>query len=167
MTDLEGEIIALARTVGAKLEQHGLMCATAESCTGGLIGHIFTENPGSSVYFAGAAVTYSYAAKERVLGVDHATLMREGAVSATVARQMAEGALRLFGADIAVSVTGIAGPGGGLPDKPSGTVYLHCCARNGYAHGAHHVWGADRSSNKLLSARAALAMVLAYLEEKE
>jgi len=159
------EVIALAQHVGSKLAAHGLMCATAESCTGGLIGHLLTENPGSSVYFAGAAVTYSYAAKERVLGVDPATLLREGAVSAAVAQQMAEGALRLFAADVAVSVTGIAGPGGGLPGKPTGTVYLHCCARDGYARDAHHIWEADRSGNKLLSAQAALAMVLEYLEK--
>jgi PncC family amidohydrolase len=165
MTTLEHELVALARVVGEKLAQRKMMCATAESCTGGLIGHLITENPGSSTYFAGAAVTYSYAAKERVLGVDHATLVREGAVSAAVAQQMAEGALRLFDADVAVSVTGIAGPGGGLPDKPTGTVYLHCCARGGYTRGAHHIWDADRSSNKLLSAQAALAMVLEYLEE--
>lgn len=167
MTGLEREIIALARTVGEKLAQRNLMCATAESCTGGLIGHLITENAGSSVYFAGAAVTYSYAAKERVLRVDPATLLREGAVSAAVAQQMAAGALRLYAADVAVSVTGIAGPGGGLPNKPTGTVYLHCCARDGYACSAHHVWDADRSGNKLLSAQAALGMVLAYLEATE
>jgi len=167
MTGLEREVVALARTVGEKLAQRNLMCATAESCTGGLIGHLITENAGSSVYFAGAAVTYSYAAKERVLGVDPATLLREGAVSAAVAQQMATGALRLYAADVAVSVTGIAGPGGGLPGKPTGTVYLHCCARDGYARGAHHVWDADRSGNKLLSAQAALGMVLAYLEGRE
>jgi nicotinamide-nucleotide amidase len=161
--NIEDEIVALARTVGEKLARRAMMCATAESCTGGLIGHLITENPGSSVYFAGAAVTYSYTAKERVLGVDPGTLLREGAVSAAVAQQMAEGALRLFDADVAVSVTGIAGPGGGLPGKPTGTVYLHCCARDGYARGAHHIWDADRSGNKLLSARAALAMILEYL----
>ncbi len=165
--NIEDEIVALARTVGEKLARRTMMCATAESCTGGLIGHLITENPGSSVYFAGAAVTYSYAAKERLLGVDPATLAREGAVSAAVAQQMAEGALRLFAADVAVSVTGIAGPGGGLPNKPTGTVYLHCYARDGYARGAHHIWDADRSGNKLLSARAALVMMLEYLEEKE
>jgi PncC family amidohydrolase len=158
-------MIALARTVGEQLAHRNLMCATAESCTGGLIGHLITENPGSSLYFAGAAVTYSYAAKERLLGVDPATLEREGAVSAAVAQQMAEGALRLFAADVAVSVTGIAGPGGGLPNKPTGTVYLHCCARDGYARGAHAIWESDRSGNKLLSAQAALAMVVEYLEE--
>lgn len=165
MKTLEHKVVALARAVGEKLAQRKMMFATAESCTGGLIGHLITENPGSSTYFAGAAVTYSYAAKERVLGVEHATLVREGAVSAAVAEQMALGALRLFDADLAVSVTGIAGPGGGLPNKPTGAVYLHCCARDGYTRSAHHIWEADRSGNKILSAQAALAMVLEYLEE--
>ena len=158
------ELVKLARNVGEKLARRKLMCATAESCTGGLIGHIITENAGSSAYFAGAAVVYSYAAKERLLGVDHEQLVREGAVSAAVAQQMAQGAVTLFGADVAVSVTGIAGPGGGLPGKPTGTVYLHLSAADGYERGAHHVWEADRSGNKLLSAQVALRMLLDYLD---
>lgn len=158
------EVIELARHAGEKLVQRQQMCATAESCTGGLIGHLITENAGSSAYFAGAAVVYSYAAKERLLGVDHDLLVREGAVSAAVAQQMALGARRLFAADVAVSVTGIAGPGGALPDKPTGTVYLHLSAANGYARSAHHIWAADRSGNKLLSAAVALRMLLEYLD---
>ena len=98
------ELVELARNVGEKLARRNLLCATAESCTGGLIGHIITENAGSSAYFAGAAVVYSYAAKERLLGVDHARLASEGAVSAAVAQQMAQGAVKLFDADVAVSV---------------------------------------------------------------
>ncbi len=158
------ELVELARNVGEKLARRNLLCATAESCTGGLIGHIITENAGSSAYFAGAAVVYSYAAKERLLGVDHARLASEGAVSAAVAQQMAQGAVKLFDADVAVSVTGIAGPGGGLPGKPTGTVYLHLSAADGYARDAHHVWEADRSGNKLLSAQVALRMLLDYLD---
>lgn len=161
------EVVALARRVGEELAQRKLMCATAESCTGGLIGHLITENAGSSVYFAGAAVVYSYEAKERLLGVDHETLLREGAVSAPVAEQMAAGARRLFDVDVAVSVTGIAGPGGGLPGKPTGTVFLHVSAADGYEQGARHVWDADRSGNKLLSAHAALQMMLEYLEARQ
>jgi PncC family amidohydrolase len=107
---------------------------------------------------------YSYTAKERLLAVDHETLLREGAVSAAVAQQMAQGALRLFNVDVAVSVTGIAGPGGGLPHKPIGTTYLHLSAADGYEQGAHYVWPGNRSQNKLLSAQAALAMLLNYLE---
>ena len=161
------EVVALARTIGERLAQRKLMCATAESCTGGLIGHLITENAGSSLYFAGAAVVYSYTAKERLLGVEHDTLLREGAVSAPVAQQMAQGALRLFGVDAAVSVTGIAGPGGALPGKPTGTTFLHLSAADGYERGAHFVWNDDRSQNKLLSAHAALQMLLEYLDRVE
>lgn len=157
------EAIDLAQQLGVALAARNLTCASAESCTGGLIGHLITEIPGSSAYFAGGAVVYSYAAKERVLGVDHATLVSLGAVSAEVAAQMAQGARRLYGVDVAVSVTGIAGPGGGLPGKPTGTVFLHVSGAGDYEHGAHHVWPGDRSTNKLLSAVAALRMVLEYV----
>ena len=158
------DAVALAARVGQKLRRRGLMVATAESCTGGLIGHLITEVPGSSDYFAGGAVVYSYAAKEAVLGVDHDTLLAEGAVSAPIAQQMAQGTLRLYAAGVAVAVTGIAGPGGGLPGKPSGTVYLHLSAADGYEQGERHVWESDRSGNKLLSAVRALEMIEEYLD---
>ena len=120
MTITENDMRDLAAAVGQLLLARQMTCAAAESCTGGLVGHWITEIPGSSAYFAGAAVVYSYEAKERILAVDHDTLLREGAVSAPVARQMAQGARRLFAVDVAVAVTGIAGPGGGLPASPRG-----------------------------------------------
>ena len=98
------EMVSLASQVGAALRQQGLTCASAESCTGGLIGHIFTENSGSSDYFMGGAITYSNAAKEDVLGVRHQTLMAVGAVSAEVAQEMAQGARALYNVDVAVAV---------------------------------------------------------------
>lgn len=156
-------VVALAAAVGEQLAAAGFTCATAESCTGGLIGHLITENPGSSGYFAGGAIVYSYAAKEAVLGVRRTTLDAVGAVSPEVAREMADGALRLYGADVAVAVTGIAGPGGGSPDKPVGTVQIHVSAADGYEHGQRFIWSADRSGNKLLSALVALEMVADYL----
>lgn len=159
------EAVELAQSIGARLRSRSLMCATAESCTGGLIGHLITEVPGSSAYFAGGAIIYSYAAKEAVAAVDHETLLREGAVSATVAQQMAQGVLQLYKAGVAVAVTGIAGPGGGLPGKPTGTVYLHVSAADGYEHGERHVWESDRSGNKLLSAVRALQMIGEYLDQ--
>jgi len=159
----EADVVALAKTVGERLRSRQFMCATAESCTGGLIGHLITETPGCSDYFAGGAIVYSYAAKERVLGVSHETLMTEGAVSYAVAQQMAGGALRLYAANLAVAVTGIAGPGGGLPGKPTGTVHIHLSAADGTERGERFVWEADRSGNKLLSAQAALQMMLDYL----
>ncbi len=161
-----GDLVILAGEIGAKLRAANLICATAESCTGGLIGHLITENAGSSDYFDGGAIVYSYDAKERVLGVDHETLMTVGAVSKEVARQMAQGALQLYGADIAVSVTGVAGPGGGTPEKPTGTVYIHLSAVDGIERGERYVWPSDRTGNKLLSAKAALQMIADYLHSK-
>ncbi len=142
------------------LRRAGQTLATAESCTGGLIGHLLTEVPGSSDGFVGGAIVYSNAAKQAVLGVDGDTLATLGAVSAPVAAQMAQGARRLYGADVAVSVTGIAGPGGGTMDKPSGTTFLHVSHGNGFEKGLHIVWTRDRSANKRLSAEAALRLVL-------
>ena len=163
----EASLVELARRLGQQLVAANLMCVTAESCTGGLVGHLITEAPGSSAYFAGGAIVYSYPAKERVVGVDHATLTQEGAVSYAVARQMAEGVLRLYEADVAVAITGVAGPGGGTPEKPVGTVHIHVAAADGYAHAERFVWQADRHGNKLLSAQAALNMMLQYLAQRQ
>lgn len=160
------EVVALADCVGTLLRTQNLTCATAESCTGGLIGHLFTENSGSSDYFAGGAIVYSYEAKERLLGVSHETLMAVGAVSSEVAQQMAQGARQRYGVDVAVAVTGVAGPGGGTPDKPVGTVHIHLSTADGYEQCERTVWHADRSGNKLLSARAALQMIADYLAQR-
>ncbi|HXF62338.1 MAG TPA: nicotinamide-nucleotide amidohydrolase family protein, partial [Caldilineaceae bacterium] len=131
----EEELTALARRVGERLQAAGLMCATAESCTGGLVGHLLTEIAGSSAYFAGGAITYSNEAKQQVLGVDPRTLASEGAVSAATAAQMAQGVRRLYGVAVAVSITGIAGPGGGTPLKPVGTTYLHVSGAGSHKDG--------------------------------
>ncbi|MDW8099145.1 MAG: CinA family protein [Anaerolineae bacterium] len=154
---------ALAERVGERLRAQGKRLAFAESCTGGLVGHLITNVPGSSDYFCGSAVTYSYEAKERVLGVQHETLIRYGAVSAETAREMAQNARRLFGVDVAVSITGIAGPGGGTLDKPVGLVHIHLSAPDA-DWGERYVWPYDREGNKLASAKAALQLLLRYLE---
>ena len=107
----EKALTGLAKETGYALKQAGLVAAVAESCTGGLVGHLITEIPGSSDWFLGSAGVYSYAAKERLLGVDGGVLLRDGAVNATVARQMAFGALRAYDADVAVSITGRGGAG--------------------------------------------------------
>ncbi len=164
----EADLIPLAREVGEALASAGLLAATAESCTGGLVGHLITEIPGSSAWFVGCAGVYSYAAKERLLGVDHDTLVTRGAVSAEVAQQMAQGALSLYGADVAVAVTGIAGPGGGTAEKPTGLVHLHLSAANGSERAERVVWASDRRGNKLLSAQLALQMLLEFgVEERQ
>lgn len=155
----------LARYVGGQLHSRGLTLALAESCTGGLIGTLITDVPGSSNYFLGSAVCYAYSAKEQILGVRHETLVAHGAVSAETAAEMAQGARRIFGADLALSVTGIAGPGGGLPNKPVGLVHIHLSAP-GAEVGERFVWHADRVGNKRLSAEAALRLLAQYLDGK-
>ncbi len=115
---------SLAVAVGRLLLERGLMLGTAESCTGGLIAATLTETPGSSRWFKGGVVAYANEVKEHLLGVDPKLLTRFGAVSGETARAMAEGARRHLGCDIAVAATGIAGPDGGSPDKPVGTVHL-------------------------------------------
>ncbi len=149
--------------VGKLLAARNLTLAVAESCTGGLVGHRLTEVPGSSAYFLGGVVAYAYEAKERLLGVRHATLYDHGAVSAETALEMARGARRVLGADVGLSVTGIAGPGGGLPDKPVGLTYIALSARDG-ERSERHVWDGDRSGNKARSAEAALLLLCKYLE---
>lgn len=157
------ELTTLSQEVGTRFLTAKTTCATAESCTGGLVGHLLTEISGSSAYFMGGAIVYSNEIKAHVLGVDQQTLDTDGAVSYATAKQMAAGALRLYGVDVAVSITGIAGPGGGSPTKPVGLVYVHVAARDGYQRGERYVWPTDRSGNKLLSAQAALQMMLDYL----
>lgn len=150
--------------VGQLLAERKMKLATAESCTGGLVGHRLTNVPGSSAYYEGGIVAYSYEAKERLLGVHHDTLYEHGAVSAETALEMARGARKALGTDIGIAVTGIAGPGGGLPGKPVGLVYIALSARAG-ERVEHFVWQSDREGNKLQSAEAMLAMLKEFLEQ--
>ncbi len=115
-------ILALAAELGVRLSEHKLLCATAESCTGGLVGGTITEIAGSSGWFDRGFVTYSNEAKMEALGVAEATLAQFGAVSEPTARAMAEGALARSRAGLAVAITGVAGPGGATPGKPVGMV---------------------------------------------
>jgi PncC family amidohydrolase len=137
----------------------GLTVSTAESCTGGLVGHVITSIDGSSGYYVGGAVTYSDVLKAHVLGVPTDTLSRHGAVSAQTAVAMAEGARRAFGTDLATSITGIAGPGGGSVAKPVGLVYVAVTSEAGTEVRRYH-WTSDRDGNKRLSAAAALQLLL-------
>jgi PncC family amidohydrolase len=151
--------------VGELLRSQGLTLAVAESCTGGLLGHRLTNVPGSSDYFVGGMVAYSYDVKERVLGVLHNTLYDHGAVSEKTALEMAQSARRLFATDLALSVTGIAGPGGAMADKPVGLVYIALSTQDQQV--CHKfVWESDREGNKACSAQAALEMLLTYLRER-
>ena len=117
-----------AKTVLDALEQHGLTLATAESCTGGWLGKLLTDVPGSSKCYKGGVISYTNEVKHSVLGVPQELLDTVGAVSEPVARAMAEGACRVIGADIGVSVTGLAGPDGDGSGRPVGLVYIAICS---------------------------------------
>lgn len=149
--------------IGDLLRARGLVLATAESCTGGLVADRITDIPGSSDYFAGGVVAYANAIKTHFLGVAPGTLERYGAVSRETVLEMARGARRLFNADIAVSVSGIAGPGGGLPDKPVGTTWVGLVTGDG-DWARLFCWDGDRRQNKRYSAEAVLQLLLDYLQ---
>jgi len=154
------------RVIAPLLRARGLTLATAESCTGGLIGHLITNVPGSSDYYLGGVVSYANQAKIGLLGVRPETIERYGAVSEQTACEMAQGVRGLLGADLGLSVTGIAGPGGGTPEKPVGLTWIGISTPAG-VRAQRFVWQRDRVGNKEESARAALLILLAYLEEKE
>lgn len=133
--------------------------ATAESCTGGLLGACLTEHPGASAVVACGWITYANEAKIALLGVAPATLAAEGAVSETTAREMAEGAQTRAGCDLAIAVTGIAGPGGGTATKPVGLVHIAVATHSGISH-ERHVFAGDRTAVRLASVAAALRLAL-------
>lgn len=149
--------------IGMILSERKQSLVTAESCTGGLIASRITDVAGSSAYFFGGIVAYSYEVKAALLGVSWDTLNNKGAVSRETVIEMARGARNILKADIAVSVSGIAGPGGGTPDKPVGTVWVGLATPSG-EEARHFVWDGDRVRNKYLSSEAALQFVLDYLE---
>lgn len=156
----------LEARIGALLKARRLKLAVAESCTGGLAADRITDIPGSSEYFVGGVVAYAYEAKVAILGVSWDTLKAHGAVSPETVLEMARGARRIFAADIAISISGIAGPGGGLPGKPVGTTCIALATPDGEWSHARHFEG-NRRENKTSSAEAALQILLEYLEGYE
>ena len=159
------QLVEQAARVHAALGARGLTLATAESCTGGLVGHVLTEVPGSSTGYIGGVVSYANAAKEELVGVSEHTLERFGAVSAETATAMAQGIRARLHADVAVAVTGIAGPDGGSPEKPVGLTYVAVAGPvPGTVSARRFVWDADRTGNKHSSALAVLSAVLDALE---
>lgn len=155
----------LEEIIAAILTKKKLTIAVAESCTGGFIANRLTDISGSSVYFERGLVTYSNAAKISMLGVPAEIIEKHGAVSEETARLMAEGVRKLAGTDLGLSSTGIAGPTGGSPEKPVGTVYIALADANGTTC-LHHAFRWDRKRNKQVSAEAALMMLKKYLQEK-
>ncbi|AKU96811.1 Molybdopterin binding motif protein [Labilithrix luteola] len=147
-----------AGVVGRALRTRGLTLAIAESCTGGLVGHMLTKEPGASDYLLLDAVTYANSAKQTVLGVDEEVLRGHGAVSPEVACRMAEGARRVAGSDVALSITGVAGPTGGTDAKPVGLVYLAVATAKGTVVKERRFPG-ERFNIQTLAAYVGLAMV--------
>jgi PncC family amidohydrolase len=149
--------------IGALLRLGGKKLATAESCTGGLIAHRLTNVAGSSDYFIGGVIAYAYEAKVKLLDVSWDTLKSCGAVSRETVLEMSDGAALRLGTDIAISVSGIAGPAGGLPHKPVGTVWVGLTAPDG-KWARLFLFHGDRQENKASAAQAALQMLLKYLQ---
>lgn len=161
----EASDASVGEFVGSLLKKRGLTFATAESCTGGYIAHQITAVAGSSAYFKGGVVAYANEVKEHVLGVMAESLAIHGAVSEEVVRQMVEGVARITGAEVAVATTGVAGPDGGTPEKPVGTVWI--AAKVGERIRAEHFrFGALREQNIQRSANAALFMAAEMIQEE-
>ncbi|NJL93111.1 MAG: nicotinamide-nucleotide amidohydrolase family protein [Anaerolineae bacterium] len=159
-------VITLEAQVGALLQAQAASLAVAESCTGGLLGSRLTDVSGSSSYFWGGVIAYANAAKQQFLNVPEALLLAHGAVSAPVAEAMARGVQNAFGTEYALSVTGIAGPGGGTPEKPVGLTFIGLARPGHSVEVTRHVWPHDRAANKAASVEAALRMLLAALQAR-
>lgn len=157
LRDVVGELLQACR-------ERKLRLATAESCTGGLVAAALTAVAGSSDVFERGFVVYSNAAKHELLGVPIAVLEQYGAVSEPVARALAEGAINRSSADLAVSITGVAGPGGGTPEKPVGLVHFATARRGAQTLAEHRRFDGDRDTVRLASVAAALSMLANRLE---
>lgn len=159
MTPSDHELEAFALTLGRALHERGWRLATAESCTGGWIGKVLTDVAGSSQWFDGGVVAYSNAAKKTLLDVPGKVLAAHGAVSEEAVHAMAEGALRRFAADVAVAVSGVAGPGGGTADKPVGTVHFAWATANGVT-AARRIFAGGRESVRRQTVALALERLI-------
>ena len=147
------------------LADQGLTLATAESCTGGGLSHLLTSIPGASAFFIGGIIAYQNDIKEKFLGVSQATLVDHGAVSSPTAGAMAEGCRNRFGTDIAVSITGIAGPGGGSPEKPVGRVFV-AVAIDQRTRVVEHTFPGNREQVRAAAIDAALDLILEAIADK-
>jgi PncC family amidohydrolase len=162
---MDEELERLARRVGEALGRRSWTVGTAESCTGGLVGHAITEIAGSSAYYLGGIIAYDNAVKQGLLKVPAITLREHGAVSGQTAIAMAEGARAVLRTSVGVATTGIAGPGGGSAEKPVGLVHIAVITPAG-RRVERHVFGSDRGGNKLLAARRALALLAELLKDE-
>ncbi len=163
MVQTDEELESLARELGETLRARGWHVASAESCTGGWLAKTFTDIPGSSTWFGWGFVTYANDAKAATVGVPPELIAEHGAVSEPVVRAMAEGARRVSGADLAVAVSGIAGPHGERPDKPVGTVWIAWASAAG-TRAEHSVFAGDREAVRRQGVAQALRGLIAELE---
>jgi nicotinamide-nucleotide amidase len=154
---------SLEKSIGVLLKEKGETLCTAESCTGGMIAHQITTVPGSSDYFLGSVVAYSNRIKEKELGVNSATLEKEGAVSRQVVEQMAQGVRELFGAGYSIATSGITGPAGGTTEKPVGTVWIAVAGKKG-TYSRKYIFGNNRILNIRRSTLAALNLLRQYIK---
>lgn len=159
----DNSLFELAARVGAALKAQGVMLATAESCTGGWVSQALTAVPGSSLWFERGFVTYTYISKREMLGVSQDTLGSHGAVSEQTVREMVAGALANSHAQIAVAISGTAGPDGGTPDKPVGTVCFAWSIKNGEPKSATRYIPGDREAVRRAAVHIALEGVLGLL----
>jgi len=162
---MDNDLKELSSCVGQALRERKLLLACAESCTGGWVAEAVTAIAGSSQWFERGYVTYSNAAKQELLGVKAETLRREGAVSEAVVREMAAGALRRSHAHVALSISGVAGPGGGSPDKPVGTVCFAWALRGGAPEAETKHFSGDREAVRRQAVMHALRGLLPRLPE--
>ena len=156
----------LAAQMGGALKSHGLMLVTAESCTGGGVASAITDVAGSSAWFERGFVTYSNLSKQQMLGVSEATLAQYGSVSEAVVREMVAGALRLSNAQVALAVSGIAGPDGGTPDKPVGTVWFAWGVKNTGIYTKRHQIAGNRAEVRAHAVRIAMQGVVGLLTQR-
>ena len=157
---------SLSEQLGGLLRSKGLLMGTAESCTGGRIANMVTLVAGSSDYFVGGVVSYSNEVKHNVLGVSEDSLRLHGAVSREVVEQMAQGAIRTLGCDCSVATSGVAGPGGGSPEKPVGTVWIAAALKEQVFSHCYH-FGTVRAENIQSAADTALTMILELLQKSD
>ena len=157
---------SLSEQLGGLLRSKGLLMGTAESCTGGRIANMVTLVAGSSDYFVGGVVSYSNEVKHNVLGVSEDSLRLHGAVSREVVEQMAQGAIRTLGCDCSVATSGVAGPGGGSPEKPVGTVWIAAALKEQVVSHCYH-FGTVRAENIQSAADTALTMLLELLQKSD
>ena len=160
---MDDTIDQLVQQLSELLIARGWMIATVESCTGGMISESITSKPGSSDWFERGYVTYSNDAKQELVGVSSESLRDHGAVSSAVAREMAAGGIQSSRAELAVSVTGVAGPDGGSEEKPVGTVWIAWADRNGKVVDQGYLFSGDRQQVRLASAECALAGAIKFL----